>query len=203
MKVVILPNDLKTSKQNGDDAMIRIGGIPVFFHTIMLFEKRGFYDFIICDNSSTHEIRDYLNANKEKIKGLKIRLLKVPSDIKSGKILSLCQKYGLENAFFVAPNDTITDLDPEKMLSVHRQNARASTVFVAEKREYFGALGITDNKYESKIVNGGFYIFEPEAIEYISSNEQIDPELITRLAEDDELFVFSDECFVQRATSVN
>lgn len=202
MKVIILPNDQKSTEQGINDAMTVIGGMPVFFHIMMLFEKRGFYDFIICDNSDTHEIRDYLNSDLERIKGLKIRLLKVPKGLKSVKILSLCGKYGIENAFFVAPNDVITDLDPEKMLCTHRQNAKAATVFVAEEKEYFSALGFCEKeKYESKIVNSGFYIFEPEVLEYIDTNSQIDGELLIRLAEEDELLVYSNDNFLQRANN--
>lgn len=202
MKVIILPNDQKTAEQGINDAMRRIGGVPIFFHTIMLFEKRGFYDFIICDNSDTHEIRDYLNSNLEKIRGLKIRLLKVPEGIKSVKLLSCCEKYGIETAFFVAPNDVITDLDPEKMLSTHRQNARAGTVFIAEERKYFNSLGMDkDEKYEARVVNTGFYVFEPEALEYTDANATIDSELLIRLAENDELTTFSSDYFIQRSNA--
>lgn len=199
MKVIILPSDNKDSTQGIRDAMAKIEGVPVFFHTIMLFEKRGFYDFVICDNSEGHEIRDYLNSNLEKIKGLKIRILKFPNWVKSVKMLSCCQKYGVENAFFVAPNDVITDLDPEKMLSTHRQNAKVGTIFVAEERKYFSALGESEKeKYEAKIVNSGFYIFEPEATEYTHENATIDTELLISLAENDELLTYSDGNFIER-----
>lgn len=204
MKVIILPNDNKDAEQGIKDAMLEMGGVPVFFHIISLFEKRGFYDFVICDNSSGHEIRDYLNSNLDKLKGIKIRILKVPKYLKGVKILSLCEKYGLENAFFVAPNDVITDLDPEKMMCTHRQNAKCATVFVCEQREYFGALGISeDGRYESKMVNSGFYVLEPEALEYLSTNSKIDPELLVALAENDELFIYSADNFLQRSNSTS
>ncbi|MBO5374449.1 MAG: hypothetical protein J6A54_03250 [Clostridia bacterium] len=202
MKVVILPNDTKLADEGIKDAMIKVGGIPVFFHVIMMFEKRGFTDFIICDTSSTHDIRDYLNANRDMITGINVRLLKLPSYLKNGKILSICEKYGLENAFFVAPNDVITDLDPEKMLYAHRQSGMASTVFVAEERFYLCALDSErEGKYESKMINTGIYLFEPEAIDYMLGNSQIENEALIRLAEDGELNVYSADNFMQRANS--
>lgn len=202
MKVIILPNDNKSAEQGIKDAMLEVGGIPVFFHVISLFEKRGFSEFIICDNSSTHEIRDYLNSNLDKIKGLKIRLLKFSPAFKSVKILSVCQRYGLENAFFVAPNDVITDLDPERMMCIHKQNGRCATAFVVEEREYYSALGIAnDTKNSENSVSSGFYVLEPEALEYGEGNLKIDPDLVVPLAENDELFVSFSDNFIQRANS--
>lgn len=202
MKVIIIPNDNKTAEEGIKDAMIEIGGVPIFFHVISLFEKRGFFDFIICDNSKTHDIRDYLNENLDKIKGLNIRLLKFPAGLKSVKILSICQKYGLENAFFVAPNDVITDLDPEKMMCVHRQNAKCATSFVVEEKKYYCALGVSNDELMKPVdVNSSFYVLEPEALEYIDANVRIDPDLIISLAENDELFVCKSDNFIQRANS--
>ncbi len=199
MKVIILPNDNKSPQENLDSTMRLFGGIPVFLHTVLLFEKYGFSDFIICDNSRGHAIRDYLYSNLDKIKGLKIKILKLPPYLKSPQILLFCQKNGVENAFFVAPNDVVTDLNVEKMLSYHRQNARAATVCVAEQKKYFGTGDANQgDKYEAKIVNSGFYIFEEEATDYMSPGESIDTDAVISMAENDELSVYSDNHFVQR-----
>lgn len=199
MKVVILPNDEKTPQENIKNTMTKIGGVPIFFHTIMLFERYGFSEFVICDNSQGHEIRDYLNEHLEKIRGLKIRILKLSPHLKGTKILQICQKNGVENAFFVAPNDTITDLNVEKMLSYHRQNARVATICVADEKKYFNALGNDQGlKYESKIINSGFYIFESEATDYMSGNVSLDKEPVVCMAENDELTIYSNGHFVQR-----
>ena len=199
MKVVILPNDEKSPSENAKSAMTEIGGLPVFIHTIMLFERYGFYEFVICDNSQGHEIRDYINSHLELLKGSKIRILKIPAHLKSTKILSICQKNGVENTFFVAPNDVITDLDIEKMLSFHHQSARVATICVAEEKKYFGALGACgEEKYESKMVNSGFYVFESEATDYMAGNVSLDIEPMICLAENDELSVYSNAHFIQR-----
>ena len=199
MKVVILPNDEKSPSENIKSTMTEIGGLAVLLHTVMLFEKYGFYEFVICDNSSGHEIRDYINSHYSFVRGTKIRILKIPQFLKGTKILSICQKNGVENAFFVAPNDVITDLNVEKMLSFHRQSARVATICVAEEKKYFGALGnISEEKYESKIVNSGFYIFESEATDYMEGNVSLDTEPVINMVENDELSVYSDAHFVQR-----
>lgn len=199
MKVIILPNDEKTPDENVGSTMRMIGGVPILMHTIMMFKRYGFDEFWICDTSSSHQIRDCLNANKEKLRGIKLRIFKAPPTMKSGKLISICRKKGLENTFFIAPNDVITDLNIEKMLSYHRQNARVATVCIAEEKKYFAALGINSNeKYEAKIVNSGFYIFEEEAADYIDGNVTLERDAIINMAENDELSVYLDSHFVQR-----
>ena len=198
MKVIIIPNCEKTPQENIESAMKEIVRMPAFFYNIMLFERYGFSEFLICDNSDTHQIRDYLNANASKIKGLKIRILKVDGRLNSTEIISLCRKYVLENAFFIAPLDVLTDFDVEKMLFNHKENAKVATVCVVED-----TISLIDNetlleKQERKIVNSGYYIFEEEAIDYLQKSEKSFDSSLVRIAEDDELNLYIERACVLR-----
>lgn len=196
MKTVILPNDEKTPKQGLEDAMATIGGVPIFFRTINMLKKQGLDDFIICDNSDSHDICEYLNSNGDKLRGISVKILRVSPSLKSGKILCLCQKKGLENAFFVAPNDAVMELDVKKMVSLHRKNAAAATACIAEEKA--DAYSLSE---KSRLVNSGFYIFEPEVCEYVNENSNLDSELLVRLAENDELSVFLNTSPVRKYSS--
>ena len=204
MKAIILPSDTKSPAVALAGAMAQIGGVPIIFHVIRMLESAGVSKIIVCDNSDSSELEELLKKSQDKIERAQIEHFRVSSDLKSAQIIEKCRKFDLENTFFVVPNDVITDLDPEKMMCTHRQNAKCGTVFVCEQREYFGALGISeDGRYESKMVNSGFYVLEPEALEYLSTNSKIDPELIVALAENDELFIYSADNFLQRSNSTS
>ena len=199
MKAVILPNDEKTPEQALKSSMTEIGGAPMLFHTLMLLKKYDFEEAIILNNTESPLIRECVSAYIDRLDGMKIRILRVPSHYKSAKMIRVCKKYLLENAFFVAPNDVITDLNIKKMIDFHRKNANVATMLVAKEKRYFSALGQNeDNDNESKLVNSGFYAFESEGIDYMEKNLALDSEILVRIAQDAELGIYSDNSFIQR-----
>ena len=199
MKVIILHNEDKTPEENEKNAALKLVGYPIIYHVISLFEKKGFSEFIICDNSKGNKIKTALLEVAHALAGLKITIMNVNPDDKKSEILKKCKDFVLEEAFFVAPNDVTTNIDVEKMLSYHKQNARLATVCIAEEKKHYVPLSFDKaGRCECKIINSGFYVFEPEIFDYMSEGHPLDPNVLMRVAEDDELTVFSSNGFVER-----
>ena len=200
MKAIILPSDNKTPSEARSGAMAQIGGVPVIFHVIKMLEGAGVRKIIVCDNTDTDEIKDFLEKSKDKVLGVEIEHFRVDSTLKSAQILEKCKRFDLEKTFFVVPNDVITDLNLMKLYEFHRKQGRTVTACVAECKKYFSALS-SDCACESKIVNSEIYAFESEIIDYCENATRLDSEVLLRVAEDDELSIFKSGCFIQRCSA--
>ena len=74
-----------------------------------------------------------------------------------------------------------TDLNIKELLKFHREHKKLATLTAIQAAGRFGVLGINDNdvihdflekpKNEGSWINGGFFVLEPEVLEYIRSGD--------------------------------
>jgi glucose-1-phosphate cytidylyltransferase len=116
----------------------------------------------------------------------------------------------LEGApFFVTYGDGVSNIDLEALLAFHRSHGRIGTVTAVRPPSKFGALaldsGDTVSSFTEKPVtgetwiNGGFFIFEPQIFDYLSTEESciLERAPLERLARDGQLAAFRHPGFWQ------
>jgi glucose-1-phosphate cytidylyltransferase len=106
--------------------------------------------------------------------------------------------------FFVTYGDGLTDLNLDELLAFHRAHGKLATVTVVRPQSTFGIVKVAaDGRVESfdekpllrEWVNGGFFVFERGALDYIGEDSILERAPFEDLTSDGELMAYRHEGF--------
>lgn len=161
--------------------MVKIAGKPMLEHIILKAKNEGITNFIISVNYLSNIIIDYFSTGKKF--GVKINYIKEKKPLGTIGALSLL-KMKSENPIIVTNGDVITNLNYSEFLAYHVKYKSTLTVAI-RKFEYqipYGTVelknfGISDYQEKPVItrnINGGIYVINSFAINYLKRNERCD-----------------------------
>jgi glucose-1-phosphate cytidylyltransferase len=123
-----------------------------------------------------------------------------------GRLLRLGRWLG-NGTFMVTYGDGVGNVNVRELLDFHRSHGKLATVTAVRPPARFGGLvldGHSVREFSEKPqtgegwINGGFFVFEPRALEYIASDStMLEREPLEQLAADGELMAFLHEGFWQ------
>ena len=181
--------------------MIKIGNKPVVWHIMNHYYKYGFKDFILALGYKGEKLRDYFINYNHYNQDIQLSLLDnsvnvaqhskldwniVLSDtglntLTGGRIKRLSDSVKKE-AFMVTYGDGICNVDLGNLLKFHKRTGKLATVTAVRPAARFGELSIEGNlvknfKEKPQVtdgwINGGYFIFEPEVLNYIKNDQTI------------------------------
>lgn len=203
MKVVILAGGLGTRLMEETEArpkpMVEIGGKPILWHIMKIYEHYGFNDFIICLGYKSHIIKEYflnyylynsdvtieLEKNKVDVhfsnaESFKVTLADTGILTNTAGRIQQIEKYVKGERFMLTYGDGVCDLDLNKLLAFHEKQARLVTLTSVRIPGRFGNLETDEDgrvqKFEEKPdgdgmwINGGFFILEPGIFKYLQGD---------------------------------
>jgi glucose-1-phosphate cytidylyltransferase len=106
--------------------------------------------------------------------------------------------------FFVTYGDGVADIDLDRLLEFHRKHGRLATLTAVRPHNAFGIVHLDGDsrvrEFEEKPllrdwVNGGFFVFRREALEYIGEDSVLERAPFERLASDGELMAYQHDGF--------
>ncbi len=210
--------------------MVEIGSHPILWHIMKIYSHFGLNEFVLCLGYKGHIIKDYFINFKfrtndctivlgekseveihqnEKAENWTVTLAETGENTQTGARIHRAGKYLNDETFCLTYGDGLGDVDIEKLLAFHRSHGKIGTVTGVRPPGRFGELEIAENQvtvFAEKpqvtqgLINGGFFVFEPEFIErYLSDDETLtlESQPLRKLAEDGELMVFPHEGFWQ------
>jgi glucose-1-phosphate cytidylyltransferase len=207
--------------------MAAIGGRPMIWHIMKIFAAYGHSDFIICLGYKGDVIRDYflnyelhhrdltvtlgerrleiLNGHGEC--GWRVTLAETGELTNTGGRIKRIGKYLANQTFMATYGDGVADINLDHLLHFHRQHRRLATVTGVHPSSRFGELSIENGlvrmfrekpQVDDGWINGGFFIFEPAALELIDGDDDsLEANLLMRLTERNELAVYQHQGFWQ------
>ena len=208
--------------------MVEIGGKPIIWHIMKVYSKHGINDFIICCGYKGYMIKEYfanyllhssdvtINLKNGKIdihensaEPWRVKLVDTGESSGTGGRIKRVKKYLGDETFFMTYGDGVGNIDINKLLEFHKQQNTYATLTAVQPPGRFGAF--TLSKDENKIaqfrekpkgdgawVNGGFFVLEPEVINYIDNDEIFwEHEPLTKLAEDGQLSAYKHDGYWQ------
>lgn len=111
------------------------------------------------------------------------------------------------DSFLVTYGDGVADIDIGRLVAFHRSHGKLATVTgVRPPAMRFGELRVKDGfvtefrekpHLEEGWVNGGFFVFEREALRYMSEDEPLERRPLEALARDGQLAVYQHEGYWQ------
>ena len=223
MKAVILAGGLGTrmgeeSKKN-PKPMIQIGGIPIIVHIMNRYSLFGINDFIICGGHKLNVVKKFFNEKSQfKMKGersyktFNIKVIDTGEKTMTGGRLKQVAKYLDNETFCFTYGDTLNNLNIEKLVKFHKRQKMLATVTACKPNEKFGILDLDNSKVvkfqekpkSSHWVNGGYFVLEPEVLDYIKNNSTVwEHEPMTKLVKKKELSAYKHTGFYQPMDTIN
>ncbi len=207
--------------------MVEIGGRPVLWHIMKSYSAHGIHDFVICLGYKGYVIKEYfanyflhmsdvtfdlvnnqMEVCQRHCEPWRVTLVDTGEHTQTGGRLKRVAKY-LEpgKPFCFTYGDGLSDVDVGKLIKFHKAQKRMATITAVQPPGRFGALDIEDKRitrFEEKPqgdghwINGGFFVLQPEVIEYISGDQTIwEREPIEQLARDGQLSAYTHQGFWQ------
>lgn len=224
MKVVILAGGFGTRLAEETDMrpkpLVEIGGKPILWHIMKLYEAAGFNDFLICCGYKAQMLKTYfvnyftenyditvdLAANDIQFHGRpsekwKVTLVDTGLETMTGGRVKRIAPYLGGQTFCLTYGDGVADLDIRTIVDFHRTHGRKATVTAVPSPGRFGILDLGSDggvksfrekpDHEMGWINGGFFVLEPSVVDYIADDATIwERQPLEKLASQGELRAF-------------
>jgi glucose-1-phosphate cytidylyltransferase len=207
--------------------MVEIGGRPVLWHIMKNLAHFGITDFIIATGYKSDMIKDYFLNYEAWNNDFTIELGKKDSltfhnahdearwsvtiaytgenTMTGGRVLR-ASKYLDGHRFLVTYGDGLADVDINALQDFHRRAGSLATVTTVQPTSRFGVMDVDDSgkvisfaekpKLEGWI-NIGFFIMEPQVLDYLESDSILEDEPLANLASCHGLSAFRHQGFWQ------
>ncbi len=207
--------------------MVEIGGKPILWHILKQYSHYGFNDFVILLGYKGYVIKEYfanyflhqsdltidLSNNKMEIHNnssepWKVTLIDTGLDTLTGGRIKRAAKYIGNEPFLLTYGDGVSNVDIRKSVEFHKNHGKLITMTAIQPEGRFGALDINaEDKIRSFVekpkgdgswINGGFFVCQPEVVNYIDGDSTIfEREPLERLANDSQLMAYKHDGFWQ------
>ncbi len=206
--------------------MIEIGGQPLLWHIMKIYSAYGLTDFAVALGYKGDVIKNYFLSHHHMSHDLTVKLgsgeiethdssredwtVQLVSTgmntLTGGRLRRLSRVLGKETFMFTY-GDGLANININSLLEFHKKHGRLATVTAVRPPARFGSISLEGDKvvrFEEKPqvgegwINGGFFVLEPEALNYISGDDvSWEREPMQRLAEEGQLVGYRHEGFWQ------
>ena len=182
---------------------MEIGGRPILWHVIGIYAAQGFERFLLATGYLGEAVEEFV-VGEGWPEGVEVECVDTGLDTPTGgRIARLADR--LDGGTFCATYaDGVADVDLDGLLASHAENGALGTVTVVRPHLQWGVARIdTDDRVEGFVekprsehwINGGFFVFEPGAFEYVDEDSVLEREPLERLAAAGRLYAYRHEGF--------
>lgn len=206
--------------------MVEVGGRPVLWHLMKVFAAHDLKDFVVCTGYRGDVIKDYflnydarmndftahlgasshieVHGNHEE-RDWKVTVADTGATTMTGGRVKRIGKY-LDGRFIVTYGDGLANVDLTKLLEFHESHGKLATVTTVRPLSRFGVMDIDSaglvQQFREKpltddYVNVGFFVFEPEVLDYLDEDCVLEQGPLEKLAAEGQLMAYRHEGFWQ------
>ena len=198
--------------------MVEIGGKPILWHIMKSYSHYGINEFVICLGYKGYLIKEYfanyalhesdftidiqknsLDIHKNNADPWKVTLIDTGEESMTGGRLKRISKY-LDDTFCLTYGDGLSDVNISESILHHKKNKTIGTLTAVQPPGKFGSVTIENNmvttfqekpKGDAGWVNGGFFVLEPEIIDYIEGDDTMfEREPLQQLTQENQLSAY-------------
>lgn len=208
--------------------MVEVGGKPIIWHIMKIFSAHGINDFVICCGYKGYMIKEYfanylLHSSNVTIdiknnsvdildnaaEPWRITLVDTGENTGTGGRIKRVKEYVGNESCLMTYGDGVSNVDLKKLVEFHRSQKTLATLTAVQPPGRFGAFSMSSDgnkiehfrekpKGDGAWVNGGFFVLEPEAIDYVEHDGIFwEAEPLTNLAEDGQLSAYRHDGYWQ------
>ena len=183
--------------------LVEIGGEPILWHVIRIYAAQGLESFILCTGFKGELIEAAVDSH-EWPRGVTVTCVDTGLDTPTGGRIQQAGAMLEGRSFCATYADGVADIDLQRLLAFHRAHGGLATMTVVRPHLPFGVAelngddrvrGFQEKPRAAGWVNGGFFCFEAEALEYLNADSVLEREPLERLAADGQLHAFRHEGF--------
>jgi glucose-1-phosphate cytidylyltransferase len=180
--------------------MIEIGGKPILWHIMKIYQSQGFNDFVICLGYKGYVIKEYFinyfyhNSDltidlaqgqvtvhpSAQSEAMKVTLVETGLHTSTAGRLQRVQAHLGDQPFFLTYGDGVSDIDLKALLQFHQQHGKTATVTSIQPAGKFGVLEsdaqgrvhtfVEKPKGSGTWINGGFFVLNPGVFQYLQGD---------------------------------
>jgi glucose-1-phosphate cytidylyltransferase len=201
--------------------LVEIGGRPILWHIMKLYSHHGLNEFVICCGYKGWVIKDYflnyfahegdftIDLQQNRIENhrngsepWRITLIDTGEKTMTGGRLKRVRPHLGNSTFCLTYGDGVSDVNIRELISFHHGQGALATVTAVPQPGRWGAIDLSSDRpraakfrekdiRDGQMINGGFFVVEPEAIDTIDGDSiGWENEPLARLIERDQLAVY-------------
>lgn len=208
--------------------MVEIGEKPILWHIMKSYDSHGIRDFIICCGYKGFAIKEYfanyllhtsdvtidlrkegMEIHRSGAEDWRVTLIDTGLATMTGGRLKRIKEYLDDDSFCMTYGDGVCDIDLTKLVAFHKDHGGLATMTAVQPPGRFGAFSLGESqtqvehfrekpKGDNAWVNGGFFVLEPAALDYIegdSTSWEAAP--LEQLADEEQLHAYKHDGFWQ------
>jgi glucose-1-phosphate cytidylyltransferase len=201
--------------------MVEVGDQPILWHIMKIYSAYDVNDFIICCGYKGHMIKQYfanyflnmsditfdMKSNKMEVhqnhtEPWRVTLVDTGDGTMTGGRIKRVKDYIGHETFCMTYGDGVSDIDVGSLIQFHRDQRTLATLTAVQPPGRFGTFSLAEGSAkitsfrekpdgDGAWINGGFFVIEPDALDYIAGDETIwerDP--LQNLARDGKLSAY-------------
>jgi glucose-1-phosphate cytidylyltransferase len=206
--------------------MVEIGGKPILWHIMNIYASHGFKEFVVALGYKGEIIKDYFLNYHHHSRSLTVQLktgsvvahdrdgedwtvhlLDTGYDTQTGGRVKQVAEFIGNETFMLTYGDGVSNVNISTLLEFHRKQGKLATLTAVRPSARFGQLVFDEEsvvRFEEKPqagegwINGGFFVLEPEIINYIEGNSTYwEREPLEQLADHGQLSAYRHDDFWQ------
>jgi glucose-1-phosphate cytidylyltransferase len=200
--------------------MVEIGGMPILWHIMKIYSHFGFNEFIILLGYKGYIIKEFfanyflhnsditidlasntIETHSKQVEPWKVTLVDTGANSMTGGRIKRVKKYIGNEPFLLTYGDGVADININALIETHKKHKGLITMTAVLPEGRYGALKLDENNrilnFEEKPrgdgnwSNGGFFVCQPEVIDYIEGDNTIfEKEPLEGLAKDQQLYTY-------------
>jgi len=204
--------------------MAEIGGRPILWHIMKGYAQYGFTEFVVLLGYKGYYIKEYfanyflhqsdvtidLSTNELQVHNntsepWKVTLLETGPDTMTGGRIKRAKQFIGNEPFLLTYGDGVSDVNLGKLVEFHKKHGKLITMTAVQPEGRYGALETKGERVESFLekpkgdgswINGGFFICQPEVLNYIDGDEIVfEKQPLQKLVKDGQLYNYRHEGF--------
>ena len=209
--------------------MIEVAGRPILWHIMSFYAGHGFKDFVLCLGYMGDVIKRYfldfaalssdftvdlsapgkIDFHQGAFRDWRVTCVDTGTDAMTGARLHRVAKYLTADNFMLTYGDGLSDVDLPALAKFHETHGKVATITGVRPPGRFGELVVDGSRVktfaekptegEHGVINGGFFVFKRDMLEYVSNDETctLEREPLENVARDGQLMVHQHRGFWQ------
>lgn len=200
------PLTLETPKQ-----MLPLVGVPMIEGVFASLAAHGVSEAVLSLGYLPDRFTEAYPDNV--IAGLPVRYAVEPTPLDTaGAIRFAAESAGVDGTFLVVNGDVVSDLDVSRLIAFHRERSASATIALHPVKDpsHFGVVPTGDDgrvlafvekppadEAPTNMINAGYYVFEPRALERVAPDRpvSVERETFPALAAEGTLYALGDDAY--------
>jgi glucose-1-phosphate cytidylyltransferase len=189
---------LQERTQDIPKPLVEIGAKPILWHVIQIYASQGFRRFVLATGYKRELIEEFVDEETWP-EGVHVECVDTGLDTPTGGRIHRLGPHVGDDRFCATYADGVADIDLQALIAHHDTHGDLATMTVVRPELQFGvALMGEDGRIEGfhekpraeHWINGGFFVFEPGVLDYLTDSSTLEREPLEGLAGDKRLHAY-------------